>query len=156
VSLDPRFRRAEPSEAGDLEALQGRSASHWNYPDGYFDWAVDALRIPESYIRDNPVFVLLDSAGRKLGFYSFTDDADELLLDKMFVDADQIGKGVGRNLWEHAVRTALDLGRSTFIIGSDPNAAPFYEAMGATWYASKPTDEPTWTIQMYRFTIDDR
>ena len=42
------FRRAEPHEADDLERLQERSASHWNYPDGYFDWAGDARRIPES------------------------------------------------------------------------------------------------------------
>jgi GNAT superfamily N-acetyltransferase len=155
VSPRPRFRRAEASDAGDLEELQDRSASHWNYPEGYFDWAGDARRIPESYIRDNPVFVLVDGAGSKLGFYSFTDQAHDLLLDKMFVDVDQIGRGLGRMLWEHAVQTARDLGRSTFIIGSDPNAASFYESMGATWYASRPTDEPTWTIQMYRFTIND-
>lgn len=147
------FRRAEPHDAQALEELQTRSASHWNYPEGYFDWAGDARRIGESYIRDNPVYVLLDDEGRKLGFYSFTVEDAELLLDKMFVDVDQIGRGYGRTLWEHAVKTALALGRSDFIIGSDPNAAPFYESMGATWYASKPTDEPTWTIQMYRFTI---
>lgn len=29
----------------------------------------------------------------------------------------------------------------------------FYEAMGAQWYAAKPTAEPTWTVQMYRFTL---
>ncbi|MFY1692065.1 GNAT family N-acetyltransferase [Plantactinospora sp. WMMB782] len=136
-----------------MEELQNRSASHWNYPAGYFDWAGDARRIRESYIRENPVYILLDGRGRDVGFYSFTTEDDELLLDRMFVDVDQIGRGHGRTLWEHAVRTALDLGRSDFIIGADPNAAPFYESMGAEWYASKPTEEPTWTVQMYRFTI---
>lgn len=104
------LRRAEPSEAKDLEELQDRSASHWNYPDG-------------------------------------------LLLDKMFLDVDEIGRGLGRVLWEHAVHTARELGVSEFIIGADPNAAPFYKSMGARWYASSPTEEPTWTVQMYRFTL---
>lgn len=152
-STPPRFRRAEPHDAQALEQLQSRSASHWNYPEGYFDWAGDARRIRESYIRENTVFVLLDGQGRDVGFYSFTIDDDELLLDKMFVDVDQIGRGHGRILWEHAVGTVLDLGRSDFIIGADPNAAPFYESMGAEWYASEPTEEPTWTVQMYRFRI---
>ena len=147
------LRRAEPHEAKDLEALQERSASHWDYPDGYFDWAGDARRIRESYVRDNPVLVLVDQDGRKLGFYSFTEGDEDLLLDRMFLDVDQIGTGLGRVLWQHAVQTARDLGASEFVIGADPNAASFYEAMGATWYASKPTDEPTWTVQMYRFAI---
>lgn len=147
------LRRAEPDEAKDLEELQYRSASHWDYPDGYFDWAGDDLKIPESYVRDNTVLVLVDSDGRRLGFYSFTEDDDGLLLDRMFLDVDQIGQGLGRMLWEYAVQTARELGVSEFIIGADPNAAPFYEAMGAQWYAAKPTEEPTWTVQMYRFTL---
>jgi GNAT superfamily N-acetyltransferase len=147
------FRSAEPHEAEELERLQYRSASHWGYPDGYFDWAGDARRITRSYIRGNPVVVLVDG-GRKLGFYSFTrDDDGALLLDKMFLDVDQIGTGLGRIVWEHAVQTARDLGASEFSIGADPNAAPFYEAMGARWYAARPTAEPTWTVQMYRFTV---
>jgi GNAT superfamily N-acetyltransferase len=150
-----QFRRAEPHEAEELEELQYRSASHWGYPDGYFDWAGDARRIAGSYVRANPVVVLVDSDGRKLGFYSFTEDDDGLLLDKMFLDVDQIGRGLGRALWQHAVQTARDLGVSEFLIGADPNAARFYEAMGARWFAAKPTEEPTWTVQMYRFTIPD-
>jgi GNAT superfamily N-acetyltransferase len=150
------FRAAEPHEAKELEAIQDRSASHWDYPDGYFDWAGDARRITESYVRDNPVLVLLDSDGRKLGFYSFTEDGDDLLLDRMFLDVDQIGTGLGRVLWRHAVHTARELDAPEFIIGADPNAASFYEAMGAEWFAAKPTEEPTWTVQMYRYILRDR
>ena len=149
----PHLRRARPEEAGALEALQNRSATHWGYPEGYFDWAGDARDIPESYVRDNTVYVLVDPDGRRLGFYGFTEEGDDLLLDKMFVDLDEIGRGLGRVLWEHAVETARDLGVRDFVIGADPNAAPFYEAMGATWFASEPTEEPTWTVQMYRFTL---
>ena len=58
----PSFRPAEPDEATELEELQERSASHWDYPDGYFDWAGDARDIHASYVRDNPVHVLVDGA----------------------------------------------------------------------------------------------
>ena len=145
------FRRAEPHEAKELEELQNRSASHWDYPDGYFDWAGDAggsLSPTSATTRSSSS----STDGRKLGFYSFTEGDDGLLLDRMFLDVDQIGRGLGRVLWQHAVQTARDLGVSEFVIGADPNAAPFYEAMGARWYAAKPTEEPTWTVQMYRFT----
>ncbi|MGW7179107.1 GNAT family N-acetyltransferase [Streptomyces xanthophaeus] len=150
-----RIRRAEPDEAGGLEGLQQRSSAHWGYPPGYFDWAGDALAIPDAYVRNNPVFVL-EEDGKSLGFYAFTESTEQegdLLLDKLFVDADEIGKGYGRHLWQHAVRTAHELGRSEFVIASDPNAAPFYAAMGAVQYATKPTAEPTWTLHLFRYTV---
>ncbi|MFD8895861.1 GNAT family N-acetyltransferase [Streptomyces sp. NPDC059566] len=73
--------------------------------------------------------------------------------NKLFVDADEIGKGYGKALWQHAIRTAGGLGRSEFTIASDPNAAPFYAAMGAEEYATKPTAEPSWTLHMFRYTL---
>ncbi|GAB3742502.1 GNAT family N-acetyltransferase [Microlunatus parietis] len=154
--MTTRFRPAEPGEAPELEDLQSRSASHWGYPAGYFDWAGDARKISESYVCDNRVQVLVDDGGRRLGFYSFTENEDGLLLDRMFLDADQIGRGLGRQLWQHAVQTARELGVSEFRIAADPNAGPFYEAMGARWYGSRPTQEPTWTIQLYRFSVPGR
>jgi hypothetical protein len=33
------LRPAEPHETKELEELQDRSASHWDHPDGHFDWA---------------------------------------------------------------------------------------------------------------------
>lgn len=147
-----RFRRARPDEAQLLADLQNRSSTHWGYPPGYFDWAPGASEIPESYVRNNPVY-LLEEDDRVVGFYGFTEEDGELLLDKLFVDIDRIGTGRGKALWLHAVALARDLGRTSFVIGSDPNAAAFYRAMGATWYAEKPTAEPTWTVQMFRYRI---
>ncbi|MFI8341860.1 GNAT family N-acetyltransferase [Streptomyces sp. NPDC085639] len=112
----------------------------------------DARAIPEAYVRNNPVFVL-EEDGRSLGFYGFTEEDGDLLLDELFVDADAIGKGYGKALRQHAIRTADGLGRSEFTIASDPNAAPFYAAMGAEEYAAKPTAEPSWTLHMFRYTL---
>ncbi|MFG2341013.1 GNAT family N-acetyltransferase [Streptomyces yangpuensis] len=98
----------------------------------------------------------MEQDGKRLGFYAFTEEGDGLLLDKLFVDADEIGKGYGRLLWEHAVQTARELGRSEFIVASDPNAAPFYAAMDAVQYATKPTAEPSWTLHMFRYTLSEQ
>ncbi len=146
-----RFRRARPDEAHSLAELQHRSSAHWGYPPGFFNWA-SGREIPEAYVRDNPVHVL-EEDGRVVGFYGFTKEDGELLLDKLFVDIDRIGTGRGRALWTHAVELARELGYSEFVIGSDPNAAQFYQAMGAAWFAEKSTAEPAWTVQMFRYPI---
>jgi len=145
-------RRARPHEAGTLAELQNRSSTHWGYPPDFFDWAPGAHEIPEEYVRDNPVYAL-EEDGTVTGFYGFTVEDGDLLLDKLFVDIGQIGTGRGKQLWRHAVGVARDLGRDTFVVGSDPNAAPFYAAMGAEWFAEKPTAEPRWTVQMFRYHV---
>jgi GNAT superfamily N-acetyltransferase len=146
------IRRAIPEEAATLAALQNRSSTHWGYPPGFFDWAPEASVIPEDYIRDNHVFAL-DEGGRIVGFYGLTREEGDLLLDKLFVDIDRIGTGRGKLLWQHAVNTARELGYREMVIGSDPNAAPFYKAMGAEWYGEKDSGNPQWVIQMFRYRI---
>ncbi len=147
-----RIRRATAADAPTLEAVQARSSTHWGYPPGYFDWAPNALDIPASYVTDNPVYALV-TGDRILGFYGLTKEDGVLVLDKLFVDRDAIGKGHGRRLWIHAVETARLLGYHDITIGSDPNAASFYQSMGAEWLGSKQTPNPDWTIQMFRFAI---
>lgn len=151
----PPFRRATPDDAPALEQLQRRSTAHWGYPADYFDWAPGALEIPGSYVRDNPVYIL-ERDGQPIGFYGLTKEEGGLLLDKLFVDRDQIGHGNGRLLWRHAVETARSLGYRSFDIGSDPNAAPFYAAMGAEWRTARQTTNPNWTVQYYRYAIPDQ
>jgi GNAT superfamily N-acetyltransferase len=149
-----RIRRAVAEDAPALEAVQARSSTHWGYAPDFFNWAPGALKIPTSYVMDNPVY-LLQSGERILGFYGLTKEDGNLLLDKLFVDIDAIGKGHGRRLWIHAIETARMLGYRDITIGSDPNAASFYQAMGAEWLGAKPTPNPDWTVQMFRFAIPE-
>ncbi len=146
------IRRARVEDSVLLGELTERSSTHWGCPPGFFDWAPGASDVPPEYIAGNPVYVL-EEDGRIVGYYGFTKEGGDLLLDKLFVDRHRIGTGYGKRLWLHAVDTARDLGYREMIIGSDPNAAPFYKAMGAEWYAEKPTPSPEWTVQMFRFAI---
>ena len=74
----------------------------------------------------------------------------------LFVEPDLIGTGCGRRLWEHAVATARDLGVDVLLLDADPNAAPFYRAMGAEWLREVPTTWPGWALQVFRYVIPPR
>ncbi|MER5627762.1 GNAT family N-acetyltransferase [Streptosporangium sp. NPDC002544] len=60
-------------------------------------------------------------------------------LGMLFVEPDAIGQGVGRRLFEHAVAAAGDLGFARLTIDADPNAEPFYLAMGVTRIGATPS-----------------
>ncbi|MDQ3658034.1 MAG: GNAT family N-acetyltransferase [Chloroflexota bacterium] len=148
------IRRAKVEDSTLLGELTERSSTHWGYPPGFFDWAPGASDVPTAYINDNPVYVL-EEAGRVVGYYGFTKEGDDLLLNKLFVDIDRIGTGCGKHLWQHAVDTARDLGHRQMIIGSDPNAAPFYRAMGAEWVREEETTRLGWNLQWFHFPFTD-
>lgn len=50
----------------------------------------------------------------------------------MFIKPAVIGTGLGRMLWEHAVRSASERGFHRLTLESDPHAEPFYLHMGVT------------------------
>jgi GNAT superfamily N-acetyltransferase len=149
------IRRARPDEAVILTALQDRSSAHWKYPEGFFDWVPGGTDVTPEYIAQNEVFVL-EEGDRLTGFHGLTREDAGLVLDRLFVDLDQIGTGRGKLLWRHAVNVARTMGETSLVIGADPNAASFYAAMGAIRTGEKQTGNRDWVVQMYRYDISPR
>ncbi len=146
------IRRATPAEAPLLNELTGRSTLYWGYEPEFLDWEPQAILVTPEFIAGSPVYVL-EEAGRIVGYYGLLGEPLEMSLDKLFVDADLIGTGRGKRLWRHAVATARGMGATVLIIASDPNAAPFYRAMGAEWLREEPTSRPGWNLQWLRFSV---
>ena len=146
------IRRAVPDEVSYLNELTGRSVLSWGYEPEFLDWEPETIRVTREFIADSPVFVLEES-GRIVGYYGLLGEPPEMALDKLFVEPDRIGTGCGKRLWRHAVATARELGARALTLASDPNAAPFYRAMGAEWVGEEPTSRPGWALQMFRFSV---
>jgi GNAT superfamily N-acetyltransferase len=146
------IRRAIPAETSFLNELTGRSVLSWGYEPEFLDWEPESIRVTPEFIASSPVFVL-EEAGRIVGYYGLLGEPPEMALDKLFVEPDRIGTGCGKRLWQHAVATARGMGTSVLTLASDPNAAPFYRAMGAEWVHEEPTSRPDWALQMFRFRV---
>jgi len=129
------IRQATPDEAEQLTELALRSKGHWGYDAEFLrDCRIDLTLTPE-FIAASPVFVL-EEQGSIEGFYSLSGQEGagedlEVELLHLFVEPRTIGRGFGKLLFQHAVETARRLGFQRLLIGSDPFALKFYEAMGA-------------------------
>jgi GNAT superfamily N-acetyltransferase len=151
--LPPRvIRRATPDEAPLLHALTRRSALYWGYEPEFLDWEPEAIAVTPEFVARATVYVL-EEGDRLVGYYALVGEPPEMVLDKLFVEPDRIGTGCGKRLWRHAVATARELGVTILTLASDPNAAPFYRAMGAEWVKEEPTSRPGWALQMFRFLV---
>jgi GNAT superfamily N-acetyltransferase len=128
--MSKTIRQANADEAEALTELALRSKGHWGYDAEFLrDCRSDVTVTPE-LISSSPVFVLEDE-GRVAGFYSLSGEGAEVELLHLFVEPWAVGRGFGKLLFQHALERARDDNFELLVIGSDPYALGFYEAMGA-------------------------
>ena len=146
------IRPARLDEVDLLNALTQRSTLYWGYEPEFLEWEPEAITVTRTLLAGPATFVL-EEEGRAVGYYLLTGAPPSLTLDKLFVDADQVGTGRGKRLWLHAVATARSLGATELVFAADPNAAPFYRAMGAIWLHEETTSRDGWNLQIFRYPV---
>ena len=125
------IRRADQRESEFLSRLALRSKAHWGYSSNFMCACREELTVDVQEIDAGNVFVC-DRDGRPAGFYSLERLSNERVeLGFLFVEPELIGTGIGRALFEHACEEAARRGYEALEIQGDPNAEPFYIAMGA-------------------------
>lgn len=125
------IRRATAAEAALLTTIALEAKRYWGYPEHWIKhWEAD-LTITADFIRDNHVYVA-ESDGEVRGFYALcVTGSDAAELEHMWVTPDCIGTGIGKELFLDAMERAVALEVRGVEISADPNAAGFYERMGA-------------------------
>jgi GNAT superfamily N-acetyltransferase len=132
------IRPAQTEEAALLGDLALRSKAYWGYDEAFIAACREELTVRESEVERRRATVA-QRDGRILGFATLEGEAPEGILGMMFVDPDAIGRGIGRLLFEHVIATARKLGFVRVTIHADPNAEPFYQAMGAIRIGTTPS-----------------
>jgi GNAT superfamily N-acetyltransferase len=125
------IRPAAPSEAEVLSGLALAGKRHWGYPEPWLEAWRGLLTITPEYLEAHVVACAEDEAGKVIGFYALERDGGRCRLEHLWLDPALIGRGLGLQLFEHAVRAARAMGAAELLIEADPNAEGFYLHMGA-------------------------
>ncbi|GGF44131.1 N-acetyltransferase [Marmoricola endophyticus] len=125
-----RVRPALPDEAPTLSALAFESKAHWGYSASFMESCRAELTVDPAACDGTRVVLAEDDEG-VTGFYRIGGTPEEGTLDDLFVAPGRMGRGLGRLLLAHAVRTARSLGMTSLFIDADPHAVGFYERAGA-------------------------
>ena len=148
------IRTARAGETDSLTELCVRSKAHWRYDAAFMARSAAALSVSEADIAAGRVLVAVDDGGRTIGVASVAAEGETADLDLMFVDPPAIGRGAGRVLFEAAAELARRLGARRLTILADPNAAAFYERMGARFLRNAPSDAiPGRTLPLYEYDL---
>lgn len=124
------IRPARPDEADALAALAVRSKAHWPYPAEFLARFARTLGLTPEVVATNDVWVLERDA-RVRGFYTLLHRGARAVLDDLWLDPGEIGRGSGRLLFEHAAARARVAGAEMLEWDAEPYATGFYERMGA-------------------------
>lgn len=136
-----RIRPARADEAAALTALVLRSKAYWGYDEAFLAACRDELRIGAGEVAARRIVVAED--GREvLGVASLEGTAPDGELGLLFVEPHAIGSGVGRALYAHVLAMARESGFTRLTIVADPNAEPFYRAVGARPVGSASSGSP--------------
>jgi len=153
--MTPRIRPGAPRDAAVLSGLARRAKASWGYPEEWLaEWRTD-LEITPEYIGAHCVFVAETEDGvAGVVALELTDEA--AMLEHVWVDPGQQGRGVGRALVRRALEAAAELGCAEVDVVSDPNACSFYEHLGGRLIGellAPMPGAPERTLPVLRFTL---
>jgi GNAT superfamily N-acetyltransferase len=126
------FRPATAEDLSLINRLMREGKAYWGYSEEGVERFMKAYGIPDAvYFEKNFGFVA-ELGQDVVGFYLFSPEETPPFLDHFVLSTHFIGKGYGRQLWEHCVQQARAKGWQMFGFVSDPHTLGFYEHMGAT------------------------
>jgi GNAT superfamily N-acetyltransferase len=147
------IRRAKPEEAATLTEISHAAKRYWGYPENWIEHWKDDLTITPEFIADNEVYIAVDG-DQVVGCCALVLKDGKADLEHMWIRPEHMGTGVGRSLFSHAMERARNLNVVAVDILADPNAAGFYERMGAKFTGAAQYEIEAQTRVIPRFSID--
>ena len=125
-----RIRNAREPEASELEALQRRSSDVWEEYREQLAAHPDAIEFPQHFIEHGWTRVAVLGDDTPVGFSVVIPGQSGLHeLDGLFVEPEQMRRGIGRSLVEDACERARKAGADRLEVTVGP-AQAFYEKLG--------------------------
>lgn len=127
--INVEITKAQPEDSERLKQIAIAAKSYWGYSEQIIlEWAKTPIITPEEICTDQ---VYLASFNLDIiGWYRLKTRLPAVILEDLWILPDYIGKGIGRKLFEHAIKQAKSSSGQYLELEADPNAEPFYKRMG--------------------------
>ena len=122
---------AETDQCTELSDLCLRSKAYWEYDEEFIEACRDALTVSAEAVQLGNVMTAVHANGGVCGVAQIITEGENAILDKLFIDPPAIGTGAGKILFHWVKDECERRGVKAISIDADPDAEPFYAAMGA-------------------------
>lgn len=125
-----KWRRAAAGDADILRRIARESEAHWGFDEAFMDTFDRKFNITREFIEEHPVFVFLKDEA-PAAFWGVVTEGDGCGLEYFYIAEAYLGKGYGRQMWEHLTCWCGEHGIREMHFVTSWEAAGFYEKMGA-------------------------
>lgn len=147
------IRDACLADLEQLSTLAKRAKAHWGYPQAWLASWDSELTIQPTFLQHAIVRVAVTASDQPSAFFAASQTNGVWELSHAWVDPAAIGQGLGRMLFQDMLVQLRAKAVATFEILSDPNAAPFYEKMGAQKMEDRPSNQMGRSLPLYRYQL---
>ena len=124
-----QIHRVNPGDAEKLTQIALAAKRHWGYPERWIEiWTPQLTFSPEYFESNESWAAVVDE--EPVAFYTLLEANEMASMENLWVLPQYMGRGIGRQLFSHAVATARAHGYKFLQLEADPNAVAFYERMG--------------------------
>lgn len=133
---------ASEEHSDTLTEISLAAKSHWGYDADFMEACREELTItPEQIADSRNIFLIKKSNDIIIGFVYIKPLSEVTAsLEALFIRPENIGYGYGTEILNAAKLLAKSHGYEKLVIDSDPNAAGFYEKMGAVKIGEVPSE----------------
>ncbi|MCI8866253.1 MAG: GNAT family N-acetyltransferase [Lachnospiraceae bacterium] len=124
------FLQATQQEEDFLRRLAYGSEASWGYDKKFMDKFDQEFNIDAAFIKKNPVYMAV-SHKKIIAFWGLKQEGECWVLEYFYIDAGYMGKGYGKRMWSHLIEWCRGHGIPGIHFVTSPQAAGFYEKMGA-------------------------
>lgn len=157
LAMNLRIRQAEVAEHAQLTDIALAAKRHWGYPEEWIAlWRDDLTYTPASFTWQHVVCAEVCDASepaRIAGVCGLSIDGSEAEIQGLWVLPAYMGRGIGRALMAHVMDEARRRGASHLCIAADPNAAAFYEKLGARRTGNELSRPPGRSLPCYQIDL---
>src|SRR5258708_8553625 len=109
----------KPEQANQLTQIALSAKAYWGYPEHWMEIWTPQLTFTAEYFEENESWVAVDT-NRQIGFCTLQDRSGIAWIENLFVLPEYIGKGIGKQLFVHALELAHQRGYKTLQLEADP------------------------------------
>lgn len=137
------IRRIDPKEADALTQIALSAKRHWGYSERWMEIWTPQLTFTRNYFEEHEGWVAVDN-DKPIAFYTLEDHDGIAWIENLWVLLEYIGKGIGKELFHHAIALARGRGYKFLQLEADPNATGFYEKMGMRRIGERNSEVDGW------------
>jgi ribosomal protein S18 acetylase RimI-like enzyme len=123
------IRRAVPEEANILSQIAFAAKAYWGYPERWLEIWKPQLTFDAGFFVRNESWVA-EVEEKPVAFHTLIEKGGNAWIENLWVLPMWMGKGVGKQMFLHAVARSREAGYVSLQLEADPNAVGFYEKMG--------------------------